>query len=104
MEQSGRPCQARGMWLIHRLGVAQRIILTVAPGLALAAFGAYVTTLGNGGTWIGYAPTAGDVSLGPSVSDLSPWQELLVWLGLIIFWALISLAIWRPVRTSEDRD
>jgi hypothetical protein len=87
------------MRLLDRLGVAQRIILTVTLGLALGAIGTYIMRLGHEGTWFGFAPGTGNVSLGPSVSDLSPWEELLVWLGLILAWSALSLVIWRPVRT-----
>jgi heme/copper-type cytochrome/quinol oxidase subunit 1 len=82
----------------HRLGLAQRIVIVVALGLALAVIGSFVSTLGEPQAqfgWFGYAPlTAPD-----SGADLSAWQQLLVWIGLIGVWAAASLKLLgRPAR------
>lgn len=91
--------------MVGRLGFGQRIVIIVALALAFAAVGAYVTTLGGPPAhfgWFGYAP----LTRADSQPDLSPWEQLLVWIGLIGSWAVLSLLLLRPVpnRLAEHRE
>ena len=102
------------MSLVKRLGLAQRIVVVIAAALVLAAVGVYVTTLGwpggfGGGTEYGvFLPRArtGSLratgySLSPVGPDLNPWQQLLVWIGLIGVWATASMVILKPSQRTE---
>ena len=83
------------MCMLGRLGLAQRIVIVVALALILGAVGVYVTTLGGPAAqfgWFGYAPLT-RATFGP---DLSPWEQLLVWIGLIAAWTAASLVLLRP--------
>jgi hypothetical protein len=106
---------------LGRLGVAQRVIVVVSLGLAFLAVGIYLSTLGLPGN--GLSGTAGGVEkatfLSPSQAftpptswnvgfvasrvgpDLSAWEQLLVWLGLILVWATLSVVILRPGRATN---
>jgi hypothetical protein len=78
-----------------RLGLAQRIVIVVALALILGAVGVYVTTLGGPPArfgWFGYAPLTQAIFR----PDLSRWEQLLVWIGLIAAWAAVSLVLVRP--------
>ena len=74
----------------------------VALAFALAIVGFYVTTLGSPNHnfgWFGYAPMTGITII--RSPDLSPFEQLLVWLGLIVLWAAASmLLLRRPVERS----
>ncbi|HEX6394503.1 MAG TPA: hypothetical protein VFZ97_13785 [Acidimicrobiales bacterium] len=102
------------MPLLGRLGIGQRVVLVVSLALALLAVGVYVSTLGLSGNRIygtggieygsflspsqpSSPPTSWNVGiLGSRVGpDLSGWQQLLVWVGLILVWAALSVALLR---------
>ncbi len=91
------------MNLVNRLGFAQRIIVVVALGLALGATGGFITDLGSPGAnfgWFGYAPlTRSIMTVGATLSD---WEELLVWLALIIVWTASSLYLLRPPAATNQ--
>ena len=80
------------MALLGRLSIGQRVVIVIALALILAAVGVYVTSLRGppanyGG--IGYAPMTQAVV----EPDLTPWEQLLVWLGLIGLWAALSVLL-----------
>ena len=91
--------------MITRLGLGQRVVLVVALAFALAIVGLYITTLGspnNNFGWFGYAPMPGITVL--RSPDLSPFEQFLVWLGLVVLWAAASVLILKPspVRSPGD--
>ena len=94
------------MKYLDRLGLAQRIILVVASALLLGTVGVYVSTLGtptaNFG-WFGYAPLSGGIHVVSDGPDLTAWQQLLVWIGLILVWAVGSVVVLKP-RPNQEND
>ena len=78
-------------------------MLVVSLAFVLAIVGLYVTTLGspNNFGWFGYAPLMGiTVVRSP---DFTPFERLLVWLGLIVVWAAASMVILqRPAERSTS--
>ncbi len=91
------------MEFLSRLGFAQRIIVVVALGLALGVTGRFITTLGSAGAnfgWFGYAPLTGSImTVGSTLSD---WEQLLVWLALIIVWTASSVYLLRPQSATKQ--
>jgi hypothetical protein len=83
--------------LIDRLNTAQRIVIVVAIGIALAAVGFYLTRLGSPRFgWHAYAPlTRG--AWRPR-TGLPPWLRLIIWLGLTGIWASASVTLLRPAH------
>jgi hypothetical protein len=81
--------------LIDGLNTAQRIVIVVAVGIALAVVGVYLVSLGRPRYgWYGYAPLAPGV--GPPGMGLAGWLRLIIWLGLTGIWALASIIVLRP--------
>jgi len=79
-----------------RWNTAQRVVLSVAAGLALAVLGRTIdcwTSAGDGG-WSGYAPNTG-LSIQEDVITVNshPLLRLVMWLLLIGAWAWISLRL-----------
>lgn len=94
-------------WLVRltdRLTQPQRIVLVIAAGVALAAIGVYVTSLGEATAsfgWYAYAP----LSSGPGQhAGLPGWLRLLIWLALTALWALASLRLLRPAPPGPAGD
>ena len=92
------------MRILHRLALAQRIILVIALALGLGFVGVYIVTLGTPAAyfgWFGYAPLTHGIIIvrGP---DLTPGQQLLVWLGLILLWTAVSVVVLRPAGTTSS--
>jgi hypothetical protein len=100
----------------ERLGLAQRVVLVVATALVLSAVGLYISTLGTGGSTGGGteygiflnpgqqlgSAGAGQGSLVRSAGhDLTPRELLLVWIGLILVWVLVSVPLLRAPRDSD---
>ena len=89
------------MPLPGRLGLAQRIVIVIALAFTLAAVGIYFTSLGGLPAqfgWFGYAPLTRRVA-GP---DLTAWEQLLVWIGLIGAWTAGSVLLLRPSAMASD--
>ena len=89
------------MRALSRLTRPQRIVAVIAFGLALAAVGLYLVSLGDRSAfgWYAYTPLSHSASV-PS-AGLARWLRLLIWLGLIGLWALGSLWILRPERQDS---
>jgi hypothetical protein len=62
--------------------------------MALYEVGAYITTLGSGTGWVGYAPLTSPQI--PLVGGLHPWIRLVVWLALVVIWVGTSLLLLKP--------
>lgn len=88
------------MHSLRRLNRAQRIVIVIGLGIGLGAFGVWVTSLGNAFGWVGYAPLSSSAAYRSNLSiafagDLHPWVRLVIWLGLIIFWTVVSILLLR---------
>ena len=82
------------MRYLDRLGLAQRIVLVIGLGLALLILGTYVVSIGNptgNFGWFGYAPPSRRILV--EDTTLAPWQQLLIWLGLVALWTTASIVI-----------
>jgi hypothetical protein len=91
------------MHFIDGLSKAQRVVVVIALGLALAAVGSYLVSLG-GGFRFGYPRplfTSGFVAPG---TGLAAWLRLIIWLALIGLWALASVRVLRPSPESAASD
>jgi heme/copper-type cytochrome/quinol oxidase subunit 1 len=92
-------CQSWLMHWIDRLGTAQRVVVTVALGLALGIVASYLTSLGTETGWYAYAPLSRQV-LQPQGIGEPGWLRLIIWLAAVSLWALTSL---RVLRQSPGR-
>jgi hypothetical protein len=95
------------MGFVDRLGLAQRVIPVITLGLVGVAVGNYVVTLGLSETHLRQFPAAPlqpgqgfAITYSYARPDLSPTEQLLVVLGLILTWALASMVILRPRRAN----
>ncbi len=86
------------MRLIDRLNTAQRIVIVVAIGIALAVVGRYLVSLGSGFRVGWYSYSALSARLRPPGTGLPRWLRLIIWLGLTGIWALASVIVLRPPR------
>ena len=91
-----------------RLNLGQRCAFLIGLGLALAAFGRWVTALGSHlpSQWVAYAPLAHRVlSAGPlSTGGLHRWVRLLIWLGLILAWTATAIFVLRTQDRLPEAD
>jgi hypothetical protein len=93
------------MHLIDGLSKAQRVVVVVALGVALAAVGSYLVSLGSGTGWYGWSaisPLA--TSFWPPATGLPGWLRLIIWLALIGLWALASVRVLRPAPEIATSD
>ncbi|MGI9007476.1 MAG: hypothetical protein ACR2FU_14990 [Streptosporangiaceae bacterium] len=87
------------MRLINQLNVAQRAVIVVAIGVALATFGHYLISLGNRRLgWYAYAPLTANV--GPRGTGLPGWVRQIIWLALTAVWAVASIIALRPAHSA----
>ena len=84
------------MRLIDGLNTAQRVVIVVAIGIALAVVGRYLVSLGSGFHIGWYSYRALPPRLGPPGTRLPRWLRLVIWLGLTGIWALASVIVLRP--------
>jgi hypothetical protein len=85
--------------LLERLNTAQRVVIVVAIGIALAAVGLFLVRLGNPTFgWHAYAPLAR--RFWSPATGLPRWLRLVIWLGLTGVWASASVFVLRPPRGS----
>ena len=92
------------MHLIDGLSKAQRVVVVAALGLALAAVGSYLVSLGDGSRfgWYAYSPfTSRFVAPG---TGLPGWLRLIIWLALIGLWALASVRVLRSAPGNAASD
>ena len=66
--------------------------------MALYLVGGYLTTLGSGTGWVGYAPLS-NVPL-EAIGGMRHWIRLLIWLALVVVWVAFSLVM---LHVSTDR-
>ena len=84
------------MRLIDWLNTAQRVVIVVAIGIALAVAGHYAVSLRSGfhGGWTGYRLLPGQIRT--LRTGMPRWLRLIIWLGLTGIWALASVIVLRP--------
>jgi len=83
--------------LIDRLNMAQRVVIVVAIGIALAVVGRYLVSLGSPRFgWYAYSPLTNRIE-SPG-TGLPGWLRLVIWLGMTGIWALASVIVLRPRR------
>ena len=90
------------MRLIDGLNTAQRVVIVVAIGIALATIGLYLTKIGSPRIgWYAYSPLTRGAFL-PG-SGLPAWLRLIIWLGLTGIWASVSVIVLRtPSRGPAE--
>ena len=91
------------MHLIHGLSKAQRVVVVIALGLALATVGSYLVSLGSGfrmASYSGFTHTFGP----PPDTGFPAWMRLIIWLALIGLWALASVRVLRPAPENAASD
>ena len=86
------------MRLTDRLNIAQRIVIVVATGIALAAIGIYLAHRGS--TRYGHYIQTTPIGAGPGTGQPG-WLRLIIWLVLDGIWAVTSLVVLRPARGSD---
>jgi len=85
------------------LNLPQRVAIVVGVGAAVYISGQWLTSLGSSVSfgWVAYAPLSNN--LGPD--GLHPWVRYVIWLVLITFWVLVSVAFLRSDASSgTDRE
>ena len=88
------------MRLRAALSTGQRVILVVGSGLGLYLLGGYVTTLGSGSGWVGYAPlTSAQLA---DLGGFHRWVKLLIWLALLMIWIGAALFLFKPKSTTAN--
>jgi hypothetical protein len=89
------------MHLIDGLSKAQRVVVVIALGLALAAVGSYLVSLGTG---VRLASSSQFFALSdrPPDAGFPAWVRLIVWLALIGLWPLASVRVLRPAPSSDQ--
>lgn len=89
------------MRVTDRLSKSQRVVVVVALGLALGVIGTYLVSLGSGIKfgWYAYSPLTSTLQA-PS-TGLPAWLRLIIWLALIVVWALASIRVLRPAVDKE---
>jgi heme/copper-type cytochrome/quinol oxidase subunit 1 len=84
---------------IDRLSKAQRVVVIIALGLALAIVASYLTSLGTRAGWYAYAPLTGQ-AFPPPGSGEPGWLRAIIWLAAVSLWAAASVT---TLRQSPDR-
>ncbi len=79
---------------IDRLSTAQRVVVTVALGLALGVVASYLNGLGTRTGWYVYAPLSGQFSQPQGIGEPGSLR-LIIWLAAISVLALASLRLLR---------
>jgi hypothetical protein len=87
---------------VDRLGLAQRIVIVIGLGLGLMMLGGYLVSLDSPANfgWFGYAPLTQN-SFVPEGSGLATWQQLLIWLALILVWSVVGVFLLKPRPDAE---
>ena len=76
---------------IDRLNMAQRVVVVITLGLALAIVAGYLTGLGVRNGWYAYAPLSGQIQA-PGIGEPG-WLRLVIWLAATSLWAVTSLRV-----------
>jgi hypothetical protein len=79
----------------------QRVVVLVGLAAALLVFGGWLTTRGEGGGWVAYAPLSSSINSDGLRPGLHSWVRLLIWLVLIAIWIIVGLFL---LRSRIDRN
>jgi heme/copper-type cytochrome/quinol oxidase subunit 1 len=86
------------MGRIRAVPLAQRIAVVIALALALAVLGRYLTSVSHPSSfgWYAYAP----LKSSPPAPEVGPraWARALIWLGLVVAWAVPAVWLLRLSR------
>lgn len=89
------------MRLIDGLNTAQRVVVVVAAGIALAAVGLFLAGIGSprfgGHSYVLHVATG----FRPPSARLAGWMRLIIWLVLDGIWAVASVVVLRPPQGSD---
>jgi hypothetical protein len=82
----------------HPLNRLQRLVIVAALAFVLYESGQWLTSLGSNLDfgWVAYAPLSKQFA----PDGLHPWVRYVIWLALIAFWTLASVAL---LRTQSER-
>lgn len=88
---------------MRNLNRGQRIVAVVGWAVVLWFVGSFVSTLGEPGAfgWVAYAPLSRAVYTGPGLT-LTPLEDLLVWLALVVAWIGGAMLLLRDQRIKKD--
>ena len=97
----GQTWQCWPVRLTDRLNKAQKIVVVIATGIALAAIGVYLANRGSVRPGPGHS-----IALLPSRFAPRPrpprWLRLIIWLALDATWALTATFVLRSPRGSDS--
>lgn len=79
---------------MDRLTTVQRIVIVVAPGLALAFVASYLTGPGPRTGWYAHAPLSGHLPQ-PQDTGEPGWLRRIIWLAAVSLWALTCVRVAR---------
>jgi len=90
---------------MRNLNRGQGIVAVVGWALVLWFVGSFVSTLGAPGAfgWVAYAPLSHAVYSGPGLT-LTPLEDLLLWLGLVVAWVGGSMLVLRVPQVRKDHE
>ena len=77
-----------------RLHLAQRIVVIIALGLALAIVAGYLTSLGTSAGWYAYSPLTRSVISQQGMGEPG-WLRMIIWLAAISLWSAASAMLLR---------
>lgn len=85
------------------LNRGQRIVIVIGMAAALSALGGWITTRGGGRQfgWVAYAPLSNTYNTPEGPGGLHPWVRLVIWLALIMVWAITSVLVLRSQGTND---
>jgi hypothetical protein len=90
-----------GVKRLDRLNLDQRIIIVIALGGLMYWLGIWISSLNKPTAfgWVAYAPLSG--STFPPIGGLTPRWILLLWTGLTLVWAILSMVVLRSPRRDR---
>ena len=77
-----------------RLTLAQRIVVIIALGLALAIVAGYLTSLETEVGWYAYSPLARQ-AMSLSAMGEPGWLRMIIWLAAVCLWGAASAMLLR---------
>lgn len=88
---------------INRLNTAQRVVIVIGLGIALAVAGRYLVSLGSPTHfgWVAYAPLTSGAW--PPGTGLPGWLRLVIWLGLTGIWSSVSVVVLSTHREETEQ-
>lgn len=89
------------MKLLARLNLGQRILMVIALGGVIYFLGFWLETIHKQAFgWVAYAPLSGATSALGREGGLTYDQSILVWIGLVVLWAVLSMVVLHTPKRS----